>query len=165
MYDQWHRTGRGALRALIGATILIATPAAAATRGYTITSFDAIRVDAPVTVIVTTGAGASARAEGDQALLDRLNVAVSGRLLIVGITRARPGEKGGGAATLRVEGADGRGAAEPFRVAAAVLLDCGPVEVDGAALALRAAARPPPVPDVQQQSGSQAPASPPYHRR
>ena len=54
MYDQWHRTGRGALRALIGATILIATPAAAATRGYTITSFDAIRVDAPVTVIVTT---------------------------------------------------------------------------------------------------------------
>ena len=50
-----------------------------------------------------------------------------------------------GAATLRVEGADGRGAAEPFRVAAAVLLDCGPVEVDGAALALRAAARPPPL--------------------
>lgn len=106
MYDQWHRTGRGALRALIGATILIATPAAAATRGYTITSFDAIRVDAPVNVIVTTGAGASARAEGDQALLDRLNVAVSGRLLIVGITRARPGEKGGGAATLRVSTGD-----------------------------------------------------------
>ena len=37
-----------------------ATPAAAATRGYTITSFDAIRVDAPVNVIVTTGAGADA---------------------------------------------------------------------------------------------------------
>ena len=50
-----------------------------------------------------------------------------------------------GAATLRVEGADGRGAAEPFSVAAAVLLDCGQVEVDGAALALRAAARPPPL--------------------
>jgi hypothetical protein len=106
MYDQWHRTGRGALRTLIGAAILIATPATAATRGYTITSFDAIRVDAPVSVIVTTGAGASARAEGDQALLDRLNVNVSGRLLTISMTRAQPGEKSGGAATLRLSTGD-----------------------------------------------------------
>jgi len=106
MHDQWHRTGRGALRALSGAAILIATPATATTRGYTITSFDAIRVDAPVSVIVTTGAGASARAEGDQALLDRLNVNVSGRLLTISMTRARPGEKSSGAATLRLSTGD-----------------------------------------------------------
>lgn len=106
MYDQWHRTGRGALRALIGAAILIAAPAPAATRGYTITSFDAIRIDAPVSVIVTTGVGASARAEGDQALLDRLNVNVSGRLLTISMTRAQPGEKSGGAATLRLSTGD-----------------------------------------------------------
>jgi hypothetical protein len=106
MYNQWHRTGRGALRALIGTAILIATPATAATRGYTITSFDAIRIDAPVNVVVTTGAGASARADGDQALLDRLNVNVSGRLLTISMTRAQPGEKSGGAATLRLSTGD-----------------------------------------------------------
>jgi len=106
MHDQWHRTGRGALRALIGTAILIATPATAATRGYTITSFDAVRIDAPVNFVVTTGAGASARAEGDQALLDRLNVNVSGRLLTISMTRAQPGEKSGGAATLRLSTGD-----------------------------------------------------------
>lgn len=77
-------------------------PAAAATHGYTITSFDAIRVDAPVEVIITTGAGASARAEGDQSLLDRLKVEVSGRLLTVRLDRPQPGEKSGGRATLRL---------------------------------------------------------------
>ncbi|HKY82866.1 MAG TPA: DUF2807 domain-containing protein [Sphingobium sp.] len=77
-------------------------PAEAASRGFTITSFDAIRVDASVEVIVTTGAGASARVEGDQALIDRLKVDVSGRLLVVTMERARPGEKAGGRAVLRL---------------------------------------------------------------
>ncbi|MEC3910722.1 DUF2807 domain-containing protein [Sphingobium sp. CR2-8] len=107
MHDERNRTGRGALRtlsamALAGAALLTAMPAMAATRGFTITSFDAIRVDAPVTVVLTTGAGASARAEGDQAALDRLKVDVSGRLLIVSMDRPRAGEKSGGAATLRL---------------------------------------------------------------
>lgn len=95
----------------LGALTAIASPtsAEAATRGYTITSFDAIRVDAPVEVIVTTGAGASARAEGEQSLLDRLRVNVSGRLLAVTMELARPGEKSGGRATLRLStGALGR---------------------------------------------------------
>ena len=87
---------------LIGLSLGLVLPAEAATRGYTITSFDAIRVDAPVTVVVTTGSGASARAEGDQAALDRLKVDVSGRLLIISMTRPRSGEKSGGAATLRL---------------------------------------------------------------
>lgn len=104
MHDQGIRTGRGALCALTTAALMmVASPTAgAATRGYTITSFDAIRVDAPVTVILTTGAGASARAEGDQDALDRLKVDVSGRLLIVTMERARPGERSGGAATLHL---------------------------------------------------------------
>ena len=87
---------------LIGLSLGLVLPAEAATRGYTITSFDAIRVDAPVTVVVTTGSGASARADGDQAALDRLKVDVSGRLLIISMTRPRSGEKSGGAATLRL---------------------------------------------------------------
>lgn len=84
------------------ATMAITMPANAATRGFTITSFDAIRVDAPIDVVITTGAGASARAEGDQALLDRLKVDVSGRLMAITMERARPGEKSGGRATLRL---------------------------------------------------------------
>jgi len=84
------------------AALLFAAPASAATRGFTITSFDGIRVDAPVTVVLTTGPGASARAEGDQGALDRLKVDVSGRLLIVSMERPRAGEKSSGAATLRL---------------------------------------------------------------
>lgn len=83
-----------------------AAPAFAATRGFTITSFDTIRVDAPIEVIITTGAGASARAEGDQALLDRLKVDVSGRAMTVAAERARPGEKSGGHVTLRLSTGD-----------------------------------------------------------
>ena len=78
------------------------SPAAAATRGYTITSFDSIRVDAPVTVTLVTGQGPSARAEGDQAMLDRLHVDVSGRTLSITADRLRSGEKGGGTAIVRV---------------------------------------------------------------
>lgn len=92
--------------ALPVAIMLWAAPAAAATRGFTITSFDAIRVDAPVEVTITTGAGASARADGDQAVLDRLKVDVSGRLLAVTVERARPGEKSGGRAVLRLSTGD-----------------------------------------------------------
>lgn len=105
MHDERNGTGRGTLRALMAAGVaglLLATPASAATRGFTITSFDAIRVDAPVTVVLTTGTGASARAEGDQSALDRLKVDVSGRLVTVSMERTRPGEKGCGAATLRL---------------------------------------------------------------
>ncbi|WP_313803149.1 GIN domain-containing protein [Sphingobium sp.] len=80
----------------------LAAPVEAATRVFTITSFEAIRVDAPVEVVITTGAGASARAEGDQAALDRLKLDVSGRLLAVTMDRARPGEKGAGRAILRL---------------------------------------------------------------
>jgi len=91
---------------LSGAMMAWTAPAMAATRGFTITSFDAIRVDAPVEVVITTGAGASARAEGDQGVLDRLKVDVSGRLLSVTMERPRPGEKSGGRAVLRLSTGD-----------------------------------------------------------
>ncbi|QGP78667.1 GIN domain-containing protein [Sphingobium sp. CAP-1] len=93
----------GAGNALIViASLLAAAPASAATRGFTITSFDAIRVDAPVSVILTTGMGVSARADGDQAALDRLKVDISGRLLIISMSRPAAGEKRSGVATLRL---------------------------------------------------------------
>jgi len=110
MQDKWYRPGRGALRALIllGAAGCGAS-ADAASRGYTITSFDAIRVEAPVNVVVATGMGPSARADGDQHMLDRLKIDISGRLLSITMERARPGESGGGPVTLRLStGALGR---------------------------------------------------------
>ena len=97
------------MQAALGAfalALLLPCPASAATRSFTITSFDAIRVDAPVEVMVTTGVGASARAEGDQAALDRLKVDVSGRVVAVTMERLKPGEKGGGRAVLRLSTGD-----------------------------------------------------------
>ena len=102
MTNGWHLSRQYALHALALSGLCLGTSAGAAARGYTITSFDAIRIDAPVEVIITTGAGASARAEGDQAMLDRLRVDVSGRLMAVSMEPARPGEKAGGRATLRL---------------------------------------------------------------
>lgn len=103
MQDQCDGNRRGALRTLIVAAAVAALPisAQAATRGYTITSFDAIRVDAPVKVVLVTASGVSAKAEGDQSALDRLRVNVSGRLLTITMDRAQAGQKGG-AATLRL---------------------------------------------------------------
>ncbi|WP_336959375.1 GIN domain-containing protein [Sphingobium aquiterrae] len=74
----------------------------AATQPYVVTTFDSIRVEAPVRVAIRTGAGTSARGEGDRQILDRLEVLVSGGLLLV---RLRPpaslGEaRPGGTATL-----------------------------------------------------------------
>lgn len=106
MYDERFRIGRDALRALTLTVLGLASPAAAATQGYTITSFDAIRVDAPITVIVTTGGGVSGRAEGDRDMLDRLRVDVSGRVLTVSLQPLKAGEKRGGAATLRLSTGD-----------------------------------------------------------
>lgn len=106
MHDKADGNGRRALRALILAALAGAGPAQAATRGFTVTSFDAIRVDAPVEVVITTGAGAAARAEGDQAALDRLKLDVSGRLLSVTMARPQPGEKSGGRATIRLSTGD-----------------------------------------------------------
>jgi len=62
-------------------------PAAAETRGYTITSFDKIRVTGPFTVNVRTGAPPSARAEGKPHALDQVRVEVQGRTLMVSADR------------------------------------------------------------------------------
>ena len=73
----------------------------------TITSFDSIRVDAPVTVLVTTGGGVSAKAEGDRLLIDRLDLSVSGGLLAVRLQAAVNGDKAkGGVLTVRLSTQD-----------------------------------------------------------
>jgi len=61
--------------------------AAAATRSYIVTDFDSLRLDAPIDVTVETGRGISARGEGDREALERIDLAVSARVLTV---RLRP---------------------------------------------------------------------------
>lgn len=82
-----------ALAALAAASAL-AVPAGAAERGFTITSFDRIRVEGPFMVTLTTGRPVSARATGDAAALDRLRLRVEGRTLLVRAERSASGFAG-----------------------------------------------------------------------
>ncbi len=69
---------------LLAAALLAgAAPAAAASRNYTVTSFDRIRVDGPYSVKVTTGRTPYARATGSASALDSLLVRVEGRTLLI----------------------------------------------------------------------------------
>ncbi|HZF43328.1 MAG TPA: head GIN domain-containing protein [Sphingomonadaceae bacterium] len=62
---------------------LMAAPAHAAERGYSVTDFDRIRVDGPYRVTLTTGRSPGARAVGAQAAIEGVAVEVQGRTLIV----------------------------------------------------------------------------------
>lgn len=92
------------LRALWRALVLASlagpvSPAGAVTRGYIVTDFDTIRMEGPVRVVLDTGGGATASGTGDGAMLDRVDLSVSGRELTVrmkdagesGFAPARPG--------------------------------------------------------------------------
>ena len=66
-----------------GFTLCMPAMALAETRGYIVTSFATIRVEAPVHIVLKTGEGTTARGEGDGDLLERVNLSVSGRVLTV----------------------------------------------------------------------------------
>lgn len=70
---------------LIGiiAVSLVATPAAAATRNFGVSSFTKIRVDGPYKVSVTTGVPVFARASGAAAAIDRVAIEVQGETLVI----------------------------------------------------------------------------------
>lgn len=70
----------------LGATLL-ASPALADRRGFSVTSFTRMRVEGPVTVVLTSGTSPSAYAEGDRAAIDRLRVESSGDQLMISIDR------------------------------------------------------------------------------
>lgn len=69
--------------AALAVLLLLAAPAEAATRNYTVTSFDRIRVDGPYQVTLKTGVPPYARASGGQSALDAVSIKVEGRTLIV----------------------------------------------------------------------------------
>jgi hypothetical protein len=61
----------------------LAASAQGATRTYIVTDYDTLRVDAPISVSVQTKRGATARAEGDADMLQRIDLSVSARVLTV----------------------------------------------------------------------------------
>ena len=78
---------------------LLAQPAAAAERRYTVTDFDRIQVEGPFQVTLTTGKGPSASASGDTRALDRVSVEVQSRTLKIRPNRSAwggyPGQQSG----------------------------------------------------------------------
>jgi len=69
--------------AAIAALFLLAAPAGAAERNYSVTSFNRIRIDGPYQVVLKTNVAPFARASGAQASLDGVSIKVEGRTLIV----------------------------------------------------------------------------------
>jgi hypothetical protein len=61
----------------------MAAPALAAERGYSVTSFDRIRVEGPFAVTVSTGKAVSAKASGSEEALERVSVRVEGRTMLI----------------------------------------------------------------------------------
>ena len=78
--------------AVLAALLVLAAPATAAERNFSVTSFDRIRVDGPYQVRLKTGVAPFAKASGAQASLDGLTVRVEGRTMVV---RAGSGSWGG----------------------------------------------------------------------
>lgn len=69
------------------ALIAAASPAPAAERGYSIGSFERVRIEGAYEVKLVTGKPPGARAIGDERVLDALTLTVEGQTLII---RARP---------------------------------------------------------------------------
>lgn len=67
----------------LAAAALLAAPADGATRTYTVTGFERIRVDGPYRVKLTTGVAPFATASGSAAALDAVSIEVQGRTLVV----------------------------------------------------------------------------------
>lgn len=73
--------------------LLLAAPAGAAERNYSVTTFDRVRIDGPYQVTLKTNVSPFARASGTQAALDSVSIKVEGRTLVV---RANSGAGWGG---------------------------------------------------------------------
>jgi hypothetical protein len=68
---------------MLATAVMVASPAAAATRNFGITGFTKIRVDGPYKVGVATGVAPFARATGSAAALDRIAIEMHGDTLVV----------------------------------------------------------------------------------
>jgi len=83
---------RSRLLALLIVALASSAPAAAATRNFTVTGFDRIRVDGPFRVRLTTGVAPFAKVTGSAAAVDGVSIDVQGQMLVV---RRNPSSSGG----------------------------------------------------------------------
>lgn len=83
------RSARAALALLAAASLPSA--ASAATRSFTVTDFDRVRLAGPYEVVLRVGPAVSARAEGDPAALDRARLDVEGGTLSISLDRTQSG--------------------------------------------------------------------------
>jgi hypothetical protein len=80
------------IRSVLPLLALLASPAAAGERSFSVTGFDRIRVEGPYRVELVTGVAPFARASGSPAALDGVSIGVQGRTLVV---RPNPSSWGG----------------------------------------------------------------------
>jgi len=87
------------LSLLLVAVVAIASPANAASRNFTVTGFERIRVDGPFRVALKTGVAPFAKATGSPAALNGIAIDVQGNTLVVrrnpAAQSAYPGESAG----------------------------------------------------------------------
>lgn len=120
-----HRIGRGAVRlTAILLCALVGAPAAAAERSFSVTSFDRIRVEGPFAVTVTTGRAPSARARGSAEAIERVQLRVEGRTLLI-----RPNLSGWGGYPGRQDAPAAIAVSTP-ELHTAILLGSGRLDVD-----------------------------------
>ena len=104
--------------------MLIASPATAAERSFSVTSFDRIRVEGPFFVTVMTGKAVSAKVSGDDAAIERVSVRVEGRTMLIRPNSSSwggyPG-KGGAAARITLTTPE---------LSTAILVGSGSLDVD-----------------------------------
>ena len=67
----------------LAASVVLATPAAAATRNFGVTSYTKVRVEGPYRVNLATGVAPFAKASGSPAAIDRVAVEMRGDTLVV----------------------------------------------------------------------------------
>lgn len=121
----WNGVGQRQVR--LTALCLLAglsAPVMAAERGYSVTSFDRVRVEGPFVVQIVTGKPPSARASGAPEAIERVTVRVEGRTLLV-----RPNKSGWGGYPGRQD-APARIAVTTPAVSTATLLGGGRIEID-----------------------------------
>lgn len=80
------------IRPALALLAMLAAPAGAATRTYSVTGFDKVRVEGAYAVVLKVGPGGTAVANGDMRAIDRLSVEVRNRVLVV---RTSPSAWGG----------------------------------------------------------------------
>lgn len=87
---------------ILAAASALPVPAAAADRTVVVTSFTRLRIDGPFVVEVRTGASPAARASGDAAAIERVDISQNGDTLIVRMGGKGWGERPGAKATAPV---------------------------------------------------------------